>query len=308
MPVREWIGGQAVLEGVMMRRRNLMAIAFRRNNGTIGVYRENLFSAGERFPVLKWPLLRGVVAFFESLWLGVRALNISAAQAMEEEGEELQGWQSMLMVGLGLVLGIALFFILPTFLARFLPPLHPVVLNLVEGLIRLSIFLGYLLLITRWKDVQRVFQYHGAEHKVIFSYEDRGEITASVSIRDYSTRHPRCGTSFILMVMVISILLFSLFGWPPLWQRILVRLALLPLVAGISYEAIRFTARSAAWPVQLLVAPGLWLQLLTTREPADDQVDVALCALQGVLEPFESNEPVIRDGFPVSSAGVKTGV
>lgn len=306
MPAQEWIGGQAVLEGVMMRRRNLMAIAFRRGDGSVGVYRENLTTAGERFPVLKWPLLRGVVAFFESLWLGMRALNISAAQAIEEEGEELQGWQSALMVVLGLALGIALFFILPTFLARFLPPLHPLILNLAEGLIRLSIFLGYLILITRWKDVQRVFQYHGAEHKVIFCYEDKGELESAAGIRNYSTRHPRCGTSFILTVMVVSILLFSLFGWPSLWHRVLVRLALLPLVAGLSFEAIRYTARSTAWPARLLVTPGLWLQFLTTREPADDQIDVAVCALRGVLEPLEEAGPAIQTAS-VPSAEVKTG-
>lgn len=307
MPAPEWIGGQAVVEGVMMRRRNRMAIAFRRGDGSVGVHRENLSPAGERYSFLRWPVLRGVTAFFESLVLGVRALNISAAQVMEEEGEELKGWQSALMVVLGLGLGVVLFFILPTLLARFLPPLHSILLNLAEGLIRLSVFISYLVLITRWKDVQRIFQYHGAEHKVIFCYENQGELEPS-GIQPYSTRHPRCGTSFILTVMVISILLFSLFGWPILWQRILLRLALLPVVAGVSYEAIRITARSTAWPARLLAAPGMWLQGLTTREPEDEQIAVAVRALQGVLEPFEDAAEPVDPESPASSAEVKAGV
>lgn len=282
MPTAKWVGGQAVLEGVMMRCQQDVAIAYRRGDSSIGLHREKITLLARRFPPLGWPLLRGAVVFFESLIIGVRALNISAASVLADEGEELKGWHTFLMVFLGLGLGVALFFILPTCLARFLPPLHPVLFNLVEGVLRLAIFLGYLFLITRWGDVQRFFGYHGAEHKAIFCYEGNDPLEVEKA-RQYSTRHPRCGTSFILIVMVVSILLFSLFGWPPLWQRILIRLLLLPLVAGVSYEAIRLTARSRSPLARLIAAPGLWLQGMTTREPDDGQIEVALYALQAVL-------------------------
>ncbi|MEW5783581.1 MAG: DUF1385 domain-containing protein [Bacillota bacterium] len=279
----QWIGGQAVLEGVMMRHRNWMAIACRRGDNSIGLHREQLNPLAGRFPPLGWPLLRGAVSFFESLILGVRALNISAAQALAEEGEELKGWHSFVIVFLGLGLGIGLFFVLPTYLARFLPPAPPILLNLMEGFIRLFIFFSYLFLITRWGDVQRFFQYHGAEHKVIYCYEDAAALDPD-HVKPYSTKHPRCGTSFILTVMIISILLFSLFGWPLLWQRIVIRLALLPLVAGLSYEAIRLTAGSRSPLVGLIALPGLWLQRMTTREPDKGQIEVAISALKAVLD------------------------
>ena len=284
MATSQWIGGQAVLEGVMMRHRQEMAIAYRRTDNTIGLYQEKITLLARRFPPLGWPLIRGAVAFVESLVIGVRALNISAAQVMAEEGEELKGWHTVLMVFLGLGLGVCLFFILPTYLARFLPLMHPVAYNLLEGLIRLAIFLGYIYLITRWGDVRRFFEYHGAEHKVIFCYEEN-EALEVPRVRPYSTCHPRCGTSFILIVMVVSILFFSLFGWPILWQRILIRLALLPVVAGVSYEAIRLTAKSRSRLVRLIAVPGLWLQRMTTREPDDGQIEVALCALKAVIHP-----------------------
>lgn len=282
----QWIGGQAVIEGVMMRSRRMMAVAFRRGDNSIGVHCEKLAPLAERFAPLGWPVLRGIVLFVESLLLGIRALNISAARAFEQEGEELTGWHTALMVLLGLGLGVALFFVLPTILARLLPPIHPVLLNLAEGLIRIIIFLAYIYLIARWKDVQRIFAYHGAEHKVISCYEDSSELSPA-NIRSYSTRHPRCGTSFILVVMIVSILLFSLFGWPELWQRILLRLALLPLVAGLSYEVVRFAARSRSLLAGLLTAPGIWIQKMTTREPDDQQVEVAISALGAVLETIE---------------------
>jgi uncharacterized protein YqhQ len=297
MAKQQWIGGQAVLEGVMMRCQDNIAIAFRRGDSSIGLYREKIIPAGKRFPLLGKPILRGAVAFFESFVIGVRALNISAAEVMAGEGEELKGWHTFLMVFLGLGLGIALFFVLPTCLAKFLPPMPAAAKNLIEGAIRLTIFLSYLFVITRWGDVRRFFEYHGAEHKVIFGYEN-GEPLEIERIRPYATLHPRCGTSFILIVMVCSILLFSLFGWPPLPQRILIRLLLLPLVAGFSYEAIRVTAKYRSPLVRLIAAPGLWLQKMTTREPDDGQIEVALCALKaaiGVEDPgFDATGPELE--------------
>jgi uncharacterized protein YqhQ len=285
MSTPQLVGGQAVLEGVMMRCGSRMAIACRRGDNTIGLHQEQLFPLAQRYPFLGWPFIRGAVSFLESLILGVRALNISASEALSEEGEELKGWHTFLMVFLGLALGVGLFFILPTFLVHFLPPLPAVVRNLIEGFIRLTIFIVYMVLITRWGDVQRVFQYHGAEHKVIFCHEDQNSLQVD-AIKGYSTRHPRCGTSFILIVMVISILLFSLFGWPSPWLRIVIRLALLPVIAGIAYEAIRLTSKSRSPLVRLIAVPGLWLQRLTTIEPDEGQIEVAVQALRAVLDEF----------------------
>ncbi len=286
---KDKVGGQAVLEGVMMRYRDRMAIACRRSDDTISVHRETLQPLAKKFRPLGWPVIRGAVAFFEALILGVRALNISAAEALAEEEEELTGWHSLLMVVLGLGLGISLFFILPTYLVRFLPEWPPIWLNIIEGMVRLTIFIAYIVIITRWGDIQRFFQYHGAEHKVIYCYESDRTLDLN-RISDFSTRHPRCGTSFILTVMVVSIVLFSFFGWPDLAQRIALRLVLLPLVAGLSYEAIRYSARSSSPLVKVMVAPGLWLQKLTTREPDKGQLEVALSALKAVLEMEEGQK------------------
>lgn len=277
------VGGQAVLEGVMMRCGSRMAVACRRGDNSIGLHLEQLFPLAKRYPMLGWPFVRGAVSFIEALLIGVRALNISAVEALSAEGEELKAWHTYLMVFLGLTLGVGLFFILPTFAARFLPPMQTVLLNLAEGLIRLAIFISYIFIISRWGEVRRVFQYHGAEHKVIFCHENKSALQID-EIKGYSTHHPRCGTSFILLVMVVSVLLFSLFGWPVLWQRILLRLALLPVVAGISYEAIRLTGKSRSPLARLIAAPGLWLQRLTTIEPDEGQIEVAVKALQAVLD------------------------
>ncbi|HHX87689.1 MAG TPA: DUF1385 domain-containing protein [Firmicutes bacterium] len=299
----QWVGGQAVVEGVMMRHHNSLAIAFRRGDQSIGLYQEELVPFSDRYPFLRWPVLRGATVFLESLVIGVRALNISAAQVLEGEGEELTTWQTVLVVCLGLGLGLGLFFILPTLLARFLPFYSPVGMNLAEGLIRLVIFLAYLALIARWGDIERFLQYHGAEHKVIHCFEHQAQLVPS-SAGGFSTRHPRCGTSFILTVMLVSIVLFSFFGWPSPVQRIIIRLGLLPLVAGLSYEVTRLTARREWLISKLLGAPGLWLQALTTREPDEGQIEVAIRALQAVLEPVSAEEPC---RFKVGSDVRQTG-
>ncbi len=288
----QWVGGQAVLEGVMMRCQDRFVVACRRSDNSISIIAEKKVPLAKRFPPLGWPILRGAVSFFESLILGVHAINLSAAEVLQKEGEEMQGWQTLLVVFLGLALGVGLFFILPTWLAGFLPPLHPALLNLAEGLLRLAIFLAYLFLITRWSEMRRFFAYHGAEHKAIFCYE-AGDPLDVGKAQQFSTRCPRCGTSFLLIVMVVSIFLFSLFGWLPLWQRIAVRLLLLPLVAGLSYELIRLTARSRLPLLRLLALPGLWLQSLTTSEPDNGQVEVALCALKAAVDPESHGKSVV---------------
>jgi uncharacterized protein YqhQ len=277
------VGGQAVIEGVMMRYREKMAIAVRKPDQQIFVHREALRTAGARYPVLRLPVLRGMVAFVEALLLGVRALTISASQAVPDEEEEMSSWQLALTVALALLLAVSLFFMLPTILVRLLTGPEqggPFLLNLLEGGIRIGIFLGYVFLISRLKDIERVFQYHGAEHKAIFCFE-AGESLTVDNARSFSPLHPRCGTSFLLLVMAVSILLFSFFGWPGLPERLVLRLTMLPLVAGLAYELIQLAGRYRFFCY--LTAPGLWLQRMTTREPDDQQLEVALQALQSVV-------------------------
>lgn len=278
------IGGQAVIEGVMMRNRSQVAIAVRQPEGSITVHEQYFRSFSERFPLFKLPLLRGMAAFVEALVLGVHALSVSAGEALAEEEAELKGWEIPLTMVISLAAGIALFILLPTFLMRFFRQAVgiPLLLNLGEGLLRLLIFLGYIFIISRWKEVARVFQYHGAEHQAIACLE-AGKPLSVDNARPFSTLHRRCGTNFLLIVMIISIVLFSFFGWPVLWQRILIRLLLLPLVAGLSYEIIRPAAARDNWLTGLISRPGLWLQYLTTRRPADDQLEVAVAALKAVL-------------------------
>lgn len=282
------IGGQAVLEGVMMRDRKSMVVACRDPEGTIKVVKQKISPLAERYPVLGWFFIRGIIAFFESLALGVRSLNISTEQALEAEGEEMSPVYSFISVFLGLALGVGLFFLLPTFLIRYLPQLFPgladyyVLLNFFEGLLRIAIFVSYILLISLWDEIKGVFRYHGAEHKAINCYES-GEALVAENAQKYSVQHPRCGTSFLLIVMIISILLFSFFGWPSLWQRFLIRLSLLPVIAGLSYEAIRWTAASRFKWAKYISYPGLLLQKLTTGEPHRQQLEVALTALKTLL-------------------------
>ena len=291
-----WVGGSAVVEGVMMRHRDKMAIAFRKGDNTIGLYEENFIPFADRFAPFRWPVIRGMVVFVESLVTSIRAMNISAAQVLEDEGEKLTGWHAALVLALGLGLGLGLFFVLPTLLVRFLPLSSGIGLNLAEGFIRLAIFLAYLSLIARWSDIERFLQYHGAEHKTIHCFE-QGGLLEPAGAREFSTRHPRCGTSLILTVMVISIVLFSFFGWPSPLQRIIIRLSLLPLIAGLSYEVTRFTASKGWFVSKLLGAPGLWLQALTTREPDDSQLEVAISAFKAVMEPASAIE---SNGYKVN--------
>lgn len=277
------VGGQAVIEGVMMRHLNRLAIAVRKPDREIFIHQETIFPAAQKYPLLKLPVLRGMAAFVEALILGTRSLTISANQALPEEEEELTGWQMTLTILASLALGISLFFFLPTVLVRLLASnvtAQPLLLNLLEGGVRITIFLSYIIIISRFEDIRRVFQYHGAEHKVISCHEAGEELTVD-NARKYSPLHGRCGTSFMLLVMAVSILLFSFFGWPDLVQRLILRLSLLPLVAGISYEIIQLAGRYRFFCY--LTAPGLWLQRLTTSEPDDRQLEVAVSALQTVL-------------------------
>ena len=263
------VGGQAVIEGVMMRGPGRTATAVRTPDGKISVEAKEVRSFADRFPVFKKPFLRGTVALVESLVIGIRSLSWSAKMAGEEE-EQLSDKELAGTIAVAFVLAAVLFIALPTGAAKLFHAWSddPVFLNLAEGFLRLAIFLAYIWGISRMKDIQRVFQYHGAEHKTIFCFE---------------RFHPRCGTSFLLIVMLVSIFVFAFLGWPDLWLRIVSRIVLLPVVAGISYEAIRLAGRSRNAFVHLLSLPGLWLQRLTTREPDASMIEVAIESLKAAL-------------------------
>ena len=276
------VGGQAVIEGVMMRGFGKVATAVREPNGNINVQVKPVSSIADRYPILKLPLLRGAVSLFESLILGMKSLSFSA-QAAGEEDEQLSDKELIGTIILAIALACVLFLAIPTFAAKFFHTLtdDPIILNLAEGFLRLIIFLAYLFAISRMKDIQRVFQYHGAEHKTIFCYEADLPLTVE-NVKKFPRLHPRCGTAFLLIVMLVSIFVFAFLGWPDLWIRILSRIILLPIVAGLSYEIIRFSARSENSFVMLATLPGLWLQYLTTREPDDSMIEVAIKSLEAV--------------------------
>lgn len=281
-------GGQAVIEGVMMRGKKSMAIAVRKNPEQIHVENWPLKDNKKRPVFLSWPLIRGTVNLVDALVIGVKTLVFSANQMLEDDEEEetLTTTEVAMTVVVSMALGIGLFFLLPAFLAQSIKQWVPshAMQNILEGLVRIGVFLAYIGLISNMKDIQRVFQYHGAEHKTIYNYESGLPLTVAHA-RAQSRLHPRCGTSFLFMVMIISILVFSLLGEMTLWMRLLSRVLLLPLVAGIAYEFIRLAGRHTDHPLVSLVSwPGLQLQRLTTKEPDDDQLEVAIASLKRVLQ------------------------
>jgi len=264
-----------------------MAIAVRRPDGQIVVKRDRVVPVSERFPVVKLPLLRGAVALFSSLVIGMKALSFSANEAASE-GEQKEEMSSLAMGGtiaVALLFGILLFFILPLFLTKLLVPCigdSNIIFNLVDGLIRVVVFLLYVYSISRMKDIKRVFQYHGAEHKSIFAFEAGTRLTVD-NVKRFSRLHPRCGTSFLILVLLISILVFSMVTWESLVIRILLKLVLIPVVVGISYELLKFSGRHDNFLTRIICAPGLWLQHLTTQEPDDSMIEVAIAAVTPVL-------------------------
>ena len=287
------VGGQAVIEGVMMRGPKLTATAVREPSGKISVQTKPVSSIGDRWPILKKPLLRGVVSLYESLILGIKSLSYSAQMAGEED-EQLSDKEMAGTILFALVLASILFIAIPTGAARLFHVIteDPFFLNLMEGFLRLAIFLGYIWGISRMKDIRRVFQYHGAEHKTIHCYEAGLPLTVE-NVQKFSRLHPRCGTNFLLIVMLVSIFVFAFLGWPSLAERIASRILLLPVVAGISYEIIRLAGRSENPIIQTAIKPGLWLQYLTTRPPEDDMVAVAIESLKAVLPEEEIIEGTV---------------
>ena len=311
------VGGQAVIEGVMMRASEVVATAVRTPDKGITLKVEPYVALSKRYRVLNLPLLRGAVSFFEMLVIGIRTLRYSADVAMKEtreaagaskaEQKEEEGptkrqafFDGLLLGGslvLAMALGVGLFFFLPLLIAQLLHVQRgALAFNLIAGGIRIAIFLTYLWAISRWKEIRRIFEYHGAEHKSIFAYEAGEELTVERT-RRHSTLHPRCGTSFILIVATLAILVFSVtdalfvtvFGHPQnLWQRFLTHLTFLPLVAGASYELLKISGKRREHRImRWLIAPGLWLQKITTKEPDDEQLEVALVALKSALKEGE---------------------
>jgi uncharacterized protein YqhQ len=280
------VGGQAVLEGVMMRGVSVWAVAVREPEGEIEVTSEPLVSWARRHRVWRLPVIRGVVALAESMKIGFRALAISAnAQLDPEEQEQIGGFTWGLTIALSLVLAIGLFFVIPVGATSLIKDQlgSAALFWLVEGCLRTAIFIGYIALISRLGDLRRVFEYHGAEHKTISCYEAEDRLIPARA-KLYSRLHPRCGTSFLLIVMVLAIFVFAPIGLPAWYWLLASRILGIPLIAGLSYEVIKWAGRNRRkrW-VRALMWPGLMLQNLTTREPAEQQLEVAIAALEAVL-------------------------
>jgi len=285
MTKRFYYGGQAVIEGVMMRGRKAMVTAVRRPGGGLAMDTQPLAGIYSGW-MRKTPLIRGIIVLIEALVLGIKTLLYSANVSLEEEEEEISGWLVWLLVAVSLALAVALFFMAPLFLTKLLDPYitSSLVFHLVEGFIRVAIFIAYLKLITLVPDIKRVFAYHGAEHKAVNAYEAGAPLEIE-AIRKYNTAHVRCGTSFLFVVLIIAIIVFALVGLPSLWLMVLSRILLLPVIAALGYEVIYFGNKHIDNAiVRALLSPGLWLQRLTTREPDDTQLEVALSALRKVVE------------------------
>jgi uncharacterized protein YqhQ len=285
------VGGQAVIEGVMMRSPSRVAVAVRRSDGSLGFFEREFISVTRRHKLLALPVIRGAVSLFETMYLGITALNFSADEATRDEERastafsgsgRMQGAAQILTVGFSLVLGVLLFVVLPARLAGWLGFHDRIGFGLMDGLFRLLAFILYLLLISQWKELARVLGYHGAEHKAIHALENRAPLTPE-SVQSFPRLHPRCGTSFLFLVVVISIVAFTFIGRPHGIGDHLLRVATMPLIAGVAFEFIRLMGRYANQPlVRLLVWPGLQFQRLTTREPDLSMCEVAIAALEKV--------------------------
>jgi len=288
------VGGQAVIEGVMMRGKMGIATAVRTTQGEIVVEKKSYISFTKKNKFLGLPIIRGFVSLIESLVIGVQTLNYSAS-FFEEEGEtsKLDKWiekifkekSNDVIMGISLfislIVSVGLFFILPTLVASLFSKMgaNTMGMNIVEGIIRVLIFLVYVYLIGKMEDIKRVYQYHGAEHKTIFCYENNVELTPENASK-FGRLHPRCGTNFLFLVMIVSIVVFTLTGWNSIWERIMYRIVLLPLISGVSYEIIRWMGKSEGALAKILSYPGLKLQNLTTNEPDLSQIEVAISALK----------------------------
>jgi uncharacterized protein YqhQ len=288
------VGGQAVLEGVMMRSPHAWAIACRKPSGEISTHSEPLERLSEKHKWMGWPVVRGVITLGHAMTLGFRALRFSANVALDEipaddKGKKLEvsGWMAAVNIIFSLGFFIFMYKFLPLLAATELKRINPlfgeqVIFNLVDGAIRITLFLLFIWGVSLWRDIHRVYEYHGAEHKTVFAFEN-GDPLDTASVQKYTTYHPRCGTSFLMTVMLISILVYTLIPVTTFWARFGVRIALLPVIAGASYEIIRFAAKHRGSLFALVTAPGLWLQRITTQPPSDQQAECAIVALNHAM-------------------------
>jgi uncharacterized protein YqhQ len=285
-------GGQAVIEGVMIRGRTSVVTAVRRPNGEITVDTKPVPSISSSW-VRRTPLIRGVVILIEAMVLGIKSLMYSANIAIEEEHEEMSTKAIVIMLAFSAVLVVLLFFMAPLFLTKWINvyfDTNSLTFNIIEGVIRLAIFIGYLKIIGMMKDIKRVFTYHGAEHKSVNAYE-AGVPMEVAAIKSYSRAHVRCGTSFLFLVLVIAIIVFSLVGKPNVWIMITSRIVLLPVIMGLGYEVIYFGARHTNnWLMKIILWPGLLMQAMTTGEPDDSQLEVAIAAMNKAVEVDKAEE------------------
>ena len=292
-------GGQALIEGVLMRGRDAIAVALRHPDGRIVYATERLDSGMHGTRWSKLPFLRGLVVLYETLVVGTRWLVRSANVQAEEDGVEIGKGGVALMLGITLVLGVGVFFLLPLFIATFTAGdvENDLVQHLIEGLVRVAIFLGYLVLISRMPDIRRVFQYHGAEHMTIHALEHDDPLTVD-AVRKYPTAHQRCGTEFLVVVIILSIIAFSLVGRQPPLIMIASRLLLIPVIAMIGYEILRFGARYRSNPlVKVLMYPGILVQMITTKRPTDDMIEVAIVSMQEALTADGETVPANSERF-----------
>jgi uncharacterized protein YqhQ len=287
------VGGQAVMEGVMMRAPHSYCVAVRKPDGTIVTDEKPLAKVSEKYPIFKYPILRGLGTLGQAMQLGIKALRFSADVAVDDgsakgEAKPIPGWLMALNLAFSFGFFIFLYKLVPLWLTTRLGKVFPAVegqlaFNLVDGIIRIGIFLAFLYLISRYRDIHRVFEYHGAEHRVVFNYESGTPVTIE-NAQKFTTLHPRCGTSFLLVVMAISMVIYALVPVSGFVAKFAIRIALLPVIAGLSYEIIRFAAkRKGSW-LATITAPGLWLQRITTQPPSDDQTAIAIRALDGAME------------------------
>ncbi len=299
------IGGQAVLEGVMMRSPHAWGIAVRKATGGLTTHSEPLDRPSEKHKWMGWPVVRGVMTLGQAMALGFRALKFSANVALGEmqpekqKKVEISGWMAALQILFSVGFFIFMYKFIPLVAATELKRVSPsfgsqIVFNLVDGIIRIGLFLLFIWGVSLWADIKRVYRYHGAEHKTVFAFESGGPMSVAAA-QKYSTWHPRCGTSFLMTVMLISIVAYTLVPVTTFWARFGIRIALLPLIAGVSYEIIRFAAKRRSSLFALMTKPGLWLQRITTQPPSDDQVECAIRALDEAmaLEKVKGGELVI---------------
>jgi uncharacterized protein YqhQ len=301
------VGGQAVLEGVMMRSPHAWAIACRKPSGEISTICEPIERLSEKHKWMGWPVVRGVMTLGHAMTLGFKALRFSANVALDElqpertekKKLEISGWIAAVNIILSVGFFIFMYKFLPLLAATELKRVNPlfgeqIIFNLVDGVIRIALFLLFIWGVSLFRDIRRVYEYHGAEHKTVFAFENGDPLTAE-AVQKYTTFHPRCGTSFLMTVMIISIVFYTLIPVTTFWARFGIRVALLPVIAGVSYEIIKFAAKHRGSLFSVMTAPGLWLQRITTQPPSDDQAQCAILALEEAmaLEKMRGGELVI---------------